>query len=134
VNASTEFGGQHDARNLPDGTLTLHDNGTGRSRAPRALRFALDTSAHTATLLESVSDPQVNASTCCGSARKLPTGDWVMSWGASQVVTELAPGGARQFKLMFSGGVFSYRADPVMPGVLSAAALRAGMDAQYPHP
>jgi Arylsulfotransferase (ASST) len=33
-----DFGGQHDARVLPDGTVTLFDNGTGRRRPPRALR------------------------------------------------------------------------------------------------
>lgn len=132
ANAAADFGGQHDARILPDGTLTLHDNGTGRSRAPRALRFALDTTAGTATLIESVTDPHVSTSKCCGSARKLPTGDWVMSWGMNGVVTELSPSGARPFELTFESPTFSYRANPVMPGNLDPAVLRAGMDAQFP--
>ncbi|MCW3051954.1 MAG: hypothetical protein JWN14_1124, partial [Chthonomonadales bacterium] len=75
------FGGQHDARVLPDGTLTLHDNGAGLGRPPRAVRYRLDTTAKTATLVEHVVDPDIPSSICCGSARKLSGGDWVMSWG-----------------------------------------------------
>jgi VCBS repeat-containing protein len=134
ANAATDFGGQHDPRRQPDGTLTLHDNGTGTGRAPRALRFRVDTTARTATLVESVTDPLATASGCCGSARKLPGGNWVMSWGLTNLVTELTPSGARPFKLTFAPGVLSYRAAPVPPGVLSASALRTGMDVQYPRP
>ena len=39
---STTFGGQHDARVLPDGTLTVHDNGNNRSRPPRVVRYGID--------------------------------------------------------------------------------------------
>src|SRR5205085_362435 len=39
------FGGQHDARVLSDGTITVHDNGTFLHRRPRALRFAIDESS-----------------------------------------------------------------------------------------
>jgi VCBS repeat-containing protein len=129
-----DFGAQHDARILPDGSLTLHDNGTYRNRPPRALRFTLDTTARTATLVESVSDPLAPTSICCGSARRLPGGNWVMSWGLNSLVTELSPSGDRPFKLTFGNGIFSYRANPVLPGVLSATSLRTGMDAQYPRP
>jgi VCBS repeat-containing protein len=134
TNAATDFGGQHDARILPDGTLTLHDNGTARGRAPRAMRFELDTDARTATLVEALSDPKAPSSTCCGGARKLPGGNWVMAWGASTLVTELTPDGSRPFELSFANGAFSYRAHPVLPGVLSAESLRSGMDAQHPRP
>jgi hypothetical protein len=61
------FGGQHDARMLPDGTLTVHDNGTSRSRAPRAARFRIDTTAKTAQLVEQVTDP--DRTDVCGNPR-----------------------------------------------------------------
>ena len=52
--AGDQFRGQHDARILSDGSLTVHDNGfiPGNLRAPRAVRFALDLNARTATLAE----------------------------------------------------------------------------------
>lgn len=132
--AGTGFSGQHDPRILPDGTLTVHDNGTMAGRAPRAVRYQLDLTAspRTATLVEAITDPAAPDSTCCGSARKLAGGNWVMSWGRNPVVTELTPAGQRVFGLNFGPTVFSYRAVPVPPGQLSYAQLRAGMDAQHP--
>jgi hypothetical protein len=130
---SLVISGQHDARLLPDGTLTLHDNRTLSARRPRAVRFRIDAAARTATQVEQVTDPASVYSTCCGSARKLPGGNWVMSWGSSGLVTELTPSGRRVFGLRFGGrkGADSYRAVPVMPGQLSIKALRAGMDAMH---
>jgi hypothetical protein len=127
------FGGQHDARILPDGTLTVHDNGTGRNRPPRAARYRIDPLARTATLVEQVTDPDAPTSFCCGDARKLPEGDWVMSWGGNPSVTEMTPAGDRIFRLTFDG-YFAYRANPLPFGVLDRALLRNGMDDQFAHP
>jgi arylsulfotransferase ASST len=129
------FWGQHDARVLSDGSLTVHDNGyhPGAQRAPRAVRYVIDPVASTATLVEEVHDPgALQPALCCGSARRLPGGHWVMSWGSNGAVTELTGSGARVFTLEFENNLFSYRAHPVLPGVITRAALRAGMDAQYP--
>jgi Arylsulfotransferase (ASST) len=126
------FGGQHDARRLADGTVTLHDNGTGVNRDPRAVRYSIDPVARTATLVESVSDPQVHGSFCCGGARKLPTGDWVVSWGAGPLVEEMTPTSQRVLALNFADGHFSYRVEPIMPVRLDASTLRSGMDELHP--
>jgi arylsulfotransferase ASST len=126
------FGGQHDARIYGDGTLTLHDNGSRRSRPARSLRYSIDEAANTATLLEDVRDPSPPSSGCCGGSRKLPGGNWVMSWGQQPLVTELTPAGTRVYKLTFVGGLFSYRANPVPFGTLSASAVRGGMDTMHP--
>jgi hypothetical protein len=127
---SLVFGGQHDARLLPDGTLTVHDNRTGTEEGPRAARFRIDEAARTATEVEEVTDPDAVLSLCCGSARRLAGGDWVTSWGYNPLVRELSPKGRVVFGLRFGGELFSYRAVPVPPGELSRRALRAGMDAQ----
>jgi hypothetical protein len=75
----------------------------------------------------------VPMSFCCGSARKLPGGDWVMSWGFTPIITEFNPADQRQFLIQLTdAGFFSYRAIPVLPGVLSPAKLRADMNMQYP--
>lgn len=128
---SLVFSGQHDPRLLPDGTLTLHDNRTGSTLGPRAVRFRIDSSARTATQVEQITDPETVPSVCCGSARKLPGGDWVMSWGYNGLVTELTPSGRRVFGLRFGNGLFSYRAVPATTKELPASRLRRGMDAMY---
>jgi Arylsulfotransferase (ASST) len=128
------FAGQHDARPLGDGSVTVHDNGTTLGRAPRAVRYRIDPVEHTAELLSEVTDPQITGSLCCGSARRLNGGDWVMSWGANSVVEEMAPPNQRVFALTFANSKFSYRAVPITPGQLSAGTLRTGMDRLHPRP
>jgi hypothetical protein len=127
----SDFGGQHDVRALPDGSITLHDNGTGLGRSPRALRFRIDPNGMTATLLEAIADPAATDSPCCGSARKLPGGHWVISWGGIHLVEEMNEAGKRVFALHFAVHM-SYRAFPVLRGRLVRRALRAGMDAMHP--
>jgi hypothetical protein len=136
--------GQHDARDLGDGTITIHDNGTNCSthcephhvcgRPPRAVHYAIDTTARTATLVSSVSDPMAPTSGCCGSARLLTGGDWVADWGEpNDFFTELTSSGQRVYLVKFSQhGLWAYRATPILPGVLTAAELRGAMDTQYP--
>ena len=126
-----DFGGQHQARRLPDGTITLHDNGTRKGRPPRALRIAVDPLARTATVLERMVDPRVRSSICCGGATRLAGGDWLMSWGYARTITELTPSGRPVLTLTLDEG-FSYRAQSVPSTLVSRAALRAGMDAMHP--
>jgi hypothetical protein len=130
---STTFGGQHDARVLPDGTLTVHDNGNNRSRPPRVVRYGIDAGARTATLLEQLTDPDVPKSQWGGSTRKLPGGNWVTSWGGKPFVTEMTPSGDQVFRLVLTHSS-SYRTFPVPFGTLGAARLRAAMDAMHPRP
>jgi hypothetical protein len=105
--ASTDLGSQHDVRAWPDGTISFFDNGTRDFQQPRVLRFKIDAAAGTATLIQTITDPNVRFSVCCGSARLLPGGDWVVAWGATPYVDELTPTGQVVFRLMFSD-VFSY--------------------------
>lgn len=126
------FGGQHDARILPDGTLTVHDNGTNRGRGPRAARYSINTTTNTATFMEQVSDPTVTSSLCCGSARKGSGGDWTITWGLTSIVTEMTPAGKSVFRMTFNDPYFTYRAEPIPFGVLSPTTLRNGMNAQFP--
>ncbi len=129
------FGAQHDARLLPDGTITVFDNRTylGHQR-PRAVRFRIDEQARTATLLQSITDPAASSSRCCGSARRLANGHWLIYWGGggpSNLIGGYRPGGQRTFSLSMGG---NYRAEPVPVGVLSAQDLRQAMDAMYGAP
>jgi hypothetical protein len=72
-------------------------------------------------------------SPCCGSARMLPGGDWVVDWGGTGVMEERAANGALVLRLSFHQPYYSYRAFPVPPGRLSARRLIANMDAMLSH-
>ncbi len=130
--AYSNFSGNHDARILPDGTLTVHDNGSAAGRPPRAVRYSLDTKAMTATLLEQITDPTVGYSGFTGSARRLPGGNWLMEWGGYPAMTELAGDGSLVFRLKYTDPFFSYRAAPVAFGMVQRTDLRNGMNQQYP--
>jgi hypothetical protein len=109
----------------------VYDNGTGLSRPPRVARYTIDTGAGTATLTESVSDSEIVNSPCCGSARRLGSGGWLVQWGGQPVVGEYAADGSRRIKLQIPGASL-YRAVPVPVTRLSAAQLRQGMDTMFP--
>jgi hypothetical protein len=130
------FGGQHDARVLSNGTLTLYDDGTDRNRPPRGVAYRLDLSRRTATLVDQVADFAEPSAFCCGSFRQLPLGNYVVGWGGTDDnaadVTETTPDGHRVFQLTFpQPTAIVYRAYPILPGAWSVQQLRNGMDAQY---
>jgi hypothetical protein len=126
------FGAQHDARILSDRTVTVFDNRTGlRNKKPRAVRFRIDPTAGTATVVRSITDPAVTASYCCGSARLLDNRDWLIAWGKTGPVGGYDPNGRRTFILRYHEKFFSTRAEPVPAGAVSAQEMRQGMDAMY---
>jgi len=128
----SHFGGQHDSRLEPDGTVTLFDDGSDLGRAPRAVRYAIDPVARTATLVDSVSDPQIPASFCCGSARDVGSGVWVVAWGGTDTGTETV-GDVRQFALSFPGQLV-YRVIPLTSSQVSVSQLVSAMDARFANP
>ena len=117
---------QHDARVRPDGTVTVFDNRTGGHGRPRAVRYQIDEAAGTATFIEERVDPRVSISKCCGSARVLGDGSWLVGWGGPDV-TEFTPDGDIAFRLRFPG-TFTYRAIPAPRSAVSIEELRSAMD------
>jgi hypothetical protein len=134
--------GQHDARLWSDGSVSIFDNGNDDGitnvRPARVVRYQIDTTAHTATLVEQVHDPLItNASACCGSARWLPGGDWAIGYGQQGLNTEVTPTGSRVLSMSFGYDAsvprwYAYRMTPVLPGVLDVNYLRAAMNAMNP--
>jgi arylsulfotransferase ASST len=124
------FIGQHDARLAPDGTLTVFDNHTYFA-PPRGVRFRIDTTARTATVLDQVTDPKAPLSPAEGSARRLPGGNWVVSWGATHVVSELTPSSKAVWRLTLDKGQ-NFRVTPIPFGRLAPSALRGAMDKMHP--
>jgi len=133
--------GQHDARVLPDGTITafdngwpVYENGITTGHPPRAVRWKINPAARTATLVEQVTDPEVPTGNCCGNARRLADGTWVIHWG---VPFTRAYGPAPAHKVLFAlhmtdGVSYSYRSVPIAPTQMTRSQIMAGMDAQFP--
>lgn len=124
--------GPHDARLLPDGTITVFDNGSGAGRVARSLRFRVDEEAGTATVVENVSDPRAELSICCGSTRRMTNGNWITAYGGRQLISEVTPSGEPVFTIFTEPSSWAYRIVPVEPGEVEATAWRSGMDAMHP--
>jgi hypothetical protein len=128
--ASYPFSGQHDARLQPDGTVSIYNNNTQLGIPPRVVRYRLDLKKRTAKLVQSISDPEIKNSICCGSSRLLPNGNWLIDWGGNGRIGVYSPKGKRLFKFETTVG-FSYRANEVAPGALTYEQLRRAMNAIY---
>jgi hypothetical protein len=120
------LGGQHDARIAADGSLSVYDNGKDRPRRPRVVFYRLDLKQRKAIYLRQLNDPAVHRSHCCGSARQLPDGGWLVSWGDNPLVTEFDAEDRIEFRLKLAAPTF--RAVPVPPGATTAAKLERGLD------
>ena len=125
--------GQHDARPQADGSVTVFDNGSGyQGRAARALRWAINTSSHTASLVETLTDPVINDSSAAGGgARRLSDGSWIVSWCSFPYVRAYSPSHSKIFDMKFAGAGRTYRATPISSSQISRAEMVAGMDAQF---
>jgi Arylsulfotransferase (ASST) len=121
------LGGQHDARIDRRGRLTVFDNGKDRPRRPRVVFYRLDLKQRRAIYRGQLNDPEVERSHCCGSARELNGGGWLVSWGDNPLVTGFDRAGRIAFRLHLPASTF--RAVPAPPGATSVARLERGMDA-----
>ena len=123
--ATRPLGGQHDARLDRFGRLTVFDNGKDRPRRPRVVFYRLDLEAGEAIYKGQLNDPEVSRSHCCGSARELPGGGWLVSWGDNPLVTGFDPQGRIAFRLHLPASTF--RAVPTPPGATSIRRLERGL-------
>ena len=124
------FGGQHDVRVGDDGRLSIYDNGKDRPRRPRVAFYRLDLENGTARYLGQLNDPEIDASHCCGSARELADGGWLVSWGDNPLVTAFDAEGRPAFRLELAASTF--RAVPAPAGATSVRALDRGMESLEP--
>ena len=128
------FALQHDARRLPDGTMSLFDNGPeGKNVRSRALVLRLSEAASPprASLVRAVEHPDRLHSESQGDTQVLPDGHLLVGWGSNPVVTEFDASGRVLLDLHFGGeGADSYRAFRFQwhgrPSELPAVALSDG--------
>ncbi len=110
-NDTIRFSHQHDIRRLPNGNITLFDNGNFRfPEYSRAVEYSLDETSYSATLVwQFQREPQV-VSSWGGNAQRLENGNTFISWGgASNTVTEVKPDGTIVFEASYIPGIYTYR-------------------------
>ncbi|MCB0859056.1 MAG: aryl-sulfate sulfotransferase [Solirubrobacterales bacterium] len=130
------FGGQHDARLDNRGYLSVFDNGTNLNRPPRVVRYRIDQKTGTATLVSSFTDPRVQLSACCGSARRLPGGGWLVNWGGIGPTSDYGhygligayTGKGKPIFRLRVKGTHPYRVQPITGRYPQLGRLRNGMD------
>ena len=111
--------------------MSVFDNRYLLGQPPRVTRWRIDEQAHTATLIQQITDPAVGQTDCCGSARLLPDGSWLVDWGDNGTIGGYKPNGTPTFRLHFLGKTHSsYRAEPVPPGAATLQDFRQAMNAR----
>lgn len=89
------FSAQHYVRVLPDGHLLLYDNGTRHDPSEtRAVEYALDAAAHTATLVWEFRHAPPIYTPYVGSVQRLASGNTAIGYGFAGHATEVAPDGS----------------------------------------
>jgi hypothetical protein len=106
------FAWQHDARRLPDGTMSLFDNEAAPQVGPqsRVIVLRLDLRRRGATLVRSFAHRPPLLAVDQGNAQRLPDGHFIVGWGHQPYVTEFSALGRTLFDLRFEQGSDSYRA------------------------
>ncbi|MCP4580397.1 MAG: hypothetical protein GY839_02175 [candidate division Zixibacteria bacterium] len=112
---TTGFSSQHDIRRLPDGNITLYDNGIWHTPSySRAVEYELDPIAMTCTWVwEFREDPDIDCSVS-GNVQRLPNGNTMIGWGGpcEKTLVEVNPDGVKEFELSYEAvpGTWTYRA------------------------
>jgi hypothetical protein len=102
---------QHDARELPDGSISVFDNGASPMvhDQSRAVVLSINPQSDTATLADRWTHTPSLLSESQGSVQALANGDWFVGWGQEPYFSEFGPEGTLLFDAHFPAHVESYR-------------------------
>lgn len=108
------FSAQHSARSLANGNVIIFDNGSRHSTPrSRAIEYALDTDAHTATLVWSYTHTPPYWTMFTGSVQRYQNGNTLIGWtfGTPLVATEVNADGQTVWEgtLQATGNQVPYR-------------------------
>jgi hypothetical protein len=102
---------QHDARRLPDGSLSVFDNGNARSpQESRGATYTLDESSMTATLTQDLRANPAAFSPYIGNNRQVANGNQLVSYGTTGRMAEFS-GTQEVFTGAYAEGWSSYRTE-----------------------
>jgi len=112
------FAFQHDARRLPDGTISIFDNGSlvfenGTPKAveeSRAIVLELDEERMKASLVREYTHPDKQNADAAGNTQVLENGNVFVGWGRALAISEFEEDGKLLFDLRLSPENRSYRA------------------------
>ncbi len=110
--AGTGTAFQHDATMMPNGTITLFDNGAVPKVHPqsRGIVVAVNPVTKTETLLDQYEHPSPALSSGSqGNFQTLSNGDVFIGWGAEPYFTEFSPAGSVLFDAHMHGSYQAYR-------------------------
>jgi hypothetical protein len=112
VKMTTHTAYQHDAEVLPDGEISVFDNGGVPMVHPqsRALIETIDRSTRTAKVVKLFEHPEKLKSGSQGNIQNLPNGDVFIGWGSEPFFSEFSSSGKLLFDAHFHGPYQAYRA------------------------
>ncbi|MGO9321334.1 MAG: arylsulfotransferase family protein [Solirubrobacteraceae bacterium] len=103
---------QHDPRELPDGSISIFDNGASPKThdQSRAVVESLNPQSGTATLVDRLTHTPPLVAESQGNVQALAGGDWFVGWGQEPFFSEFGPEGKLVFDAHFPVHDQSYRA------------------------
>lgn len=113
VGDSRGFSHQHCIRVLPNGHITMFDNGNCLSpEYSRSLEYELDQTNKIATLVWESRNTPDTFSFAMGSTQRHDNGTTTTGWGTNSdpCVTDVRPDGSKSWEIAFVGTIESYRA------------------------
>ncbi len=118
TNDSIGFSHQHDVRRLPNGNLTIFDNGNLHSpRYSRAVEYQLDEINKTATLVREYKNNPETYSVAMGSNQRLDNDNMLVGWGLNNsppTISEITPAGEVTLYLSIPDTLVNYRASKTL--------------------
>ncbi len=123
----TSFYRQHDARFLPDGTVSMFDDQTGTPGPARAVIYSYDLTSGTASMVWQYES--ATSSEDMGSFRVLADGSRIIGWGVAltpqPAFSEVTEGGGDLLDFSLTDSNFTYRAVKVPVSAFDIGVLRA---------
>jgi Arylsulfotransferase (ASST)/Secretion system C-terminal sorting domain/Bacterial Ig-like domain len=113
LNDDVGFSHQHDIRRLPNGDITLFDDGNlhWSQLSSRAVEYNLDENNKTTELVWQFKNIPDEYTDAMGNVQRLADGNTVIGWGTGgPAITEVTQQGLKELELSLPENVFNYRA------------------------
>jgi len=135
-NAPYYFARQHDIRRLPNGNVSVFDNGQFHSPPySRSVEYHLDEANRVATMVSEYRYPEVNViAAAAGSAQPTPDGGWFLCYGilhpkspVKRQLVEYHADGTTALEISLPNGVIAYRARKLTGDFTPIIVSRSGL-------